>query len=199
MFEQNLSFFVYLKNSNKMWWDRNHTRVLWCVTHHKFQPEIPVIWTPNSASMNRVGSPRVGERRKMYAEMGRVEWISANILKTAASASLVYYMAYRSMMEMEHSDWFLSRSIFSSPDRQMDRSDGSPTSRFVLLWTINLFRKLCCIVQRGLFSPQEVLFFLYLAELLCLNLKAQAVILRVVQYGLRINRLSHSSGFLSAV
>ena len=33
--------------------------------------------------MNQVGSPRVGERRKMYAEMGWVEWILANILKTA--------------------------------------------------------------------------------------------------------------------
>ena len=46
-------------------------------------------------------------------------------------------MAYQSMMEMEHSDWFLSRSIFSSPDRQMDRSRHA---RFVLLWTINLFQ-----------------------------------------------------------
>ena len=66
-----------------------------------------------------------------------------------------YYMAYRSMMEMEHSDWFLSRSIFSSPDRQMDRSDGPLTSRFVLLWTINLFQRLCCIVQNG-FSFENV-------------------------------------------
>ena len=75
---------MWTREQNEIQWrDRNHTRVLWCVTHHKFQPEIPVIWTPNSASMNRVGSQRVGETRKMYAKMGWVEWISVNILKTA--------------------------------------------------------------------------------------------------------------------
>ena len=36
-----------------------------------------------TASMNRVGSSRVGERRKMYAEMRWLEWISTNILKMA--------------------------------------------------------------------------------------------------------------------
>ena len=52
----------------------------WYVTHHKFKQEISV--TPNSASINWGGSPRVGER-KMYVEVGWVEWISAHILKTA--------------------------------------------------------------------------------------------------------------------
>ena len=40
--------------------------------------------------------------------------------------TMLYYMAHRSMMEMEHSDWFLSRSHFSIRTgrwtAQMDRS-----------------------------------------------------------------------------
>ena len=46
------------------------------------------------------------------------------------------------------------RPIFCSPNRQMDRSDGPLTSRFVLLYT-NLSQKLCCIVQKG-FSLEKV-------------------------------------------
>ena len=59
---------------------------------------------------------------------------------------LHYYMAYRSMMEMVPEPV----NIFQSGP-----TDGPLTSRFVLLWTINLFQKLCCIVQKG-FSFEKV-------------------------------------------
>ena len=66
-------------------------------------------------------------------DRGRLSFFFSGALNMSRVKKVIgfYYMAYRSMMEMEHSDWFLSRSLFSSPDRQMDRSDG-PLTRHAL-------------------------------------------------------------------
>ena len=60
------------------------------------------------------------------------------------------------MMEMEHSDWFLSGPYFAVwTSRWTAKMDRSRHICFVLLWTINLFKKLCCIIQKG-FSLEKV-------------------------------------------
>ena len=74
-----------------------------------------------------------------FIEFVHVSAQQLHVIVQVANNSVLsfYYMAHRSIMEMEHSDWILSGPYFA-----------------VRIWT-NYFQKMCCIVQKG-FSFEKV-------------------------------------------